>query len=464
MANSDDFQREVVRFYSSKMLMLHVQLLGDDGDSIEALQMRFMETHEFESLTKFVHREKGKDLQAQKLKMVKRIKKLSKKLKSLDVVSFELDPENDSREAQKLKKELREVKLGLLKSNVSRSVVLTNSLAKKTVFADLGEVSFGITEIDQNGTAWLEEKLAAFLDKGEDAKLFVIEFNDARQADQIEYVKKVVDNIIEAHYDMNKRFGKQEAPGARAEKLKAPVIIDKEIVIVFFKPLIFEITADTRIADAEYFDDDWQYRVIDDLEGSCYHQNMQFLTQSSEEIFIKIRSGGCADLLTKLFIESVKDMEVRANFEGHLKNHILPTFDRQIELLNQNESSKISLEQELVKLSRLDEGGAQTARIKMVRILGKKVFSEIDTKRIADWRDVVFADQAVFENVSSIQETVISICRNEFMRKLKHVFKHLVHGFGVSSLLTLQNLPRDSAESLEALFVETLETFLGENK
>lgn len=461
VSNSDDFQQRLVRFYSIKMLMLHCFLLKDDQDSIEQLKQQFIESHPFESLADFVNRPKSDQKTRDRLKFVKNIKRLTRQLRQLGVDQMELDEEGDEREVKQLKKELKEQEVSLRKANVTRSIVMTNSLAKKTRFEQLGEASFGINEIDQNGTDWLEEELRAFLNKGDEAKLFVVEVNDSRKAHLVEYIKRVIDNVVEGHFSMSRKL--REAPGQRGDA--KPQVVDKEVVIIFFKPLIFEINKDTSVFDIEYFDDNWRYQVIDNLEGSFYNKNLIYLTESSEEIFLRIRNGQCSDLLTTLFMEAVKDMEVRTNFEDFLKNHILPTLHRQIELLAQNEQSGLKLSQEIIQLSVLDDTTQpQTTRLKIIRLLGNKIFAEIDTKAIVDWREQMFEDQFTFENVVSIQECVIRICRSEFARKLKFMLKHVVQHFGISSVLTIQNLPQDCAQVLEAVFMDGLEEFMQQKR
>jgi hypothetical protein len=155
-------------------------------------------------------------------------------------------------------------------------------------------------------------------------------------------------------------------------------------------------------------------------------------------------------------------MEVKSNFEIYLKNLILPTLFKQIEILESKEDSAFNISQEIIQFSRLDDDDTQikNSRLKIIKILGMKVFNEIYTTNMNDWRKIMFEDEFVFENISSIEECVINICRTNFMKKLKFIFKYLVEFYGISNILTLQNLPSDCSETLEMIFIENLNQFM----
>lgn len=454
VTNQDDYEREIIRFYSMKMLILHCQLLKDDKDSIERIMNMFNETHKYESLQKYIDRKKTEEVLELKMNLKKAIRRAEKKLKELNTTDAEIDEEKDSKKVQMLKKQLKDLSFDLGKANISRSVVLTNSQTKKTRFDEKGEINIGINEIDQNGTTKLEEALINFLGSPK-SKLFVIEINDSSKANLVEYLKNVIDNTIESFY-------------SKYDNLKKK-LVDKEILIIFFKPLQFSVTKDSNIFDLEYFKNSWNYQVIDDLQDSCYQENLNLMCESSQEIFRRMRTGKCMDLLTKMFMESIKDMEVRASFEVYLKDLILPTLQNQIKLLKErdarsdsNESQRLNLSDMMVQISRLDDSPnkIQNSRLKIVKLLGMKVFEDIQTKNMVDWKAHMFTDKFTFENICSIQECVASICRNEFKKKLKFIMKYLVEFQGISGMLTIQNYPQDCKEILEQIFIENLNEFM----
>ena len=298
VANSNDFEREMIKFYSMKMLIIHCLLLKDDGDGTERIKKIFLKSHSYESLEAFVMRDKKKEIVDNKMMFQKAIKKLKKIFKENEIKSLDIDEENDSKKVKGFKKQMKELQTKMNKSNINRSIVLTHSQTKKRNFSELNEINYGINEINQNGITALEEALISFLSPKHRSQLFVIEINDSEKVDLVEYLKNVVDNSIENFYSKDLTSKK--------------TLKNKEILIIYFKPLMFEINKDTNLYDIEYFDDNWNYQVIDDLQNSSYQQNMLYISETSQDIYTRLRTGNCSDLLTKMFMDSIKDMEVRA--------------------------------------------------------------------------------------------------------------------------------------------------------
>jgi hypothetical protein len=162
-------------------------------------------------------------------------------------------------------------------------------------------------------------------------------------------------------------------------------------------------------------------------------------------------------------LDSIKDLEVRSNFEIYLKNQILPTLNNQVKLLNTKEESEWNLSQDIINLSNLDEETenlVKNKRLKIIKILGMKIFNEINTQKIDDWRTIMFSDEFIFENVNSIEDCVVYICRSHYMNKLKFILKYLVEYYGISNIITLENIPRDCNQILEEIFIENLNQFM----
>ena len=150
----------------------------------------------------------------------------------------------------------------------------------------------------------------------------------------------------------------------------------------------------------------------------------------------------------------------------YLKNQILPTLYKQTELIKSLKTSDLDITQQLVPLSmdQDNENNQVSNRLKIVKIVGMKVFNDLHTKNMSDWRVEMFNDQFIFGNICSIQDCVIHICKNEFKKKLEIILKYLVEYQGISNLLTLQYLPRDCRESLQDLFSEKLQEFMNISK
>ena len=396
VSNRDDFEREIVRFYSMKMLVLHCSMLKDDAGAIEKLTDEFMKTHQFESLSKFVYRTEPNTTQI-----------------------------------------------------VSKSIVLTHSQTRKHRFGDLEEVAFGINEIDQNGTTWFEAELKVFLDSNCKSRLFIVEVNDAKRMHLVEYIKHVIDNCVD-----------NAVSTAEFEYELHPA---KQVLIIVYKPLQFGISRSSVIRDVGYFNDDWRYQVIDDLEHSPYAQNLALLSCSSQEIFSKLRNGGCSELLTQLFVDSVKDMQVRLKFETYLKDQILPALRRQMEILECLPTRDARAKNEKSFVGGF-EGRKESIELGVVELVGRRIFLALDWERIPNWSVQMFSNRYLFENVCSIRKCVVTLCKNRFERRLKKTFKHLVEAQGISSLICLQNWPRQSKGTFESIFSETLDELLRTEK
>jgi hypothetical protein len=459
--------------------------LKDDEDTKDKLKGYFLESHKYDSFEDYVLRDKTTEKTQLRVKTVMKLKKVVKELKKNNIKTKGMEylkiEEKDDKNVANLKKDFEELKLKLKKANISRSIVMTNSQTKKSrietleaekrrKIEDLKEISIGINEIDQSGTERLEQTMEKFLEESEKSKLLVIEINDSSKAELVEYLKNVIDNSIESFYTKKIEISKTQDQTKVKGKLVNPFDkTEKEVVIIFFKPLKFEVGKDTRIFDIEYFNDDWNYQVIDNLENSCYQENVRYIEESSQTIFNKLKSGQCTDLLTKMFIESIKDMEVRPNFEGYLKDIILPTLQKQVDLCVEGpEDSEFKLEENLVMLSRLDDNPDVTVKaktkLKVVKILGMKIFNELHIDKMVDWKVHMFQDQFTFENVVSIQECVTGICKNEFKKKLMFMLKYLVEFQGISNILTLQYFPADCNKILEEIFVEKLAELMQKNQ
>jgi hypothetical protein len=246
-----------------------------------------------------------------------------------------------------LRKKLLDLQFQLRKISISRSIVMTNYQTcirrfldskepQRILIKDLKGLKLEINEIEEKGSRFLGESVKNFLQNKNDSKLLVIEIKDYCKAGLLEYLKSVIDDSIESFYRMQMEPSKCPENTQDINKqfvwVERPLKDDKEIIIIFYKPLKFKVNKDTEVFDIEYFNDHWNYQVIDDLGNSCYQENVRYIEEASQTIFSKMKSGEYTDLFTKMFIKSIKDTEVNPNFAGYLKKIILPTLEKQVDL------------------------------------------------------------------------------------------------------------------------------------
>jgi hypothetical protein len=440
----EDLWKELVKFYSMKMLVLHCQQLKDNQGEKERIKRYFQETHEYESFREFIHRDKQTDQIKRKRRLVKKMKNIEKKLREMGESDLDIR-EEDNQEVLTQKEKWRQWDLEIKRSCVVRSVVMTFSRTRKDTLTHLKEICLTLSEIDEDGTAKLEEKVRNFLEEVEGSRLMVVEVTEGSRADLVKYIKSIVDNCLQDF------FSKHSDP--RASEL------GKEIVLIFFKPLEFGVVAGKRIPDLEYFEDEWEFQVIDDLEDCCYRENLKYMDEFCEDVNEKFRNGKCMELLSSIFIQSIKDMQLPPHIDQYLKDLLLPTLQKQLEICKQRVKSEISVGVEIEKLGNLDGAEVESTEMKAVHLLGKGIMEGLMEGDMKEWKEFMFRDPFAFEHIHSIKQCIIRIWGNEFRKKLEFDLKYLTEYHGLSNLMTLQNYPRDCQHILETVFKERFEKF-----
>ena len=463
----------LIKFYSTKMLVLHASLLMDSYEERTTLVQAFKKTHPYNSFGAFLDR----DFKTRALKLVKfaerQVKRLTKKLKKsgFDTSNLELN-ENDSFELDEMKREFLNWELERSRFKVKKTVILTHSFNIKHAHPLLDPAfRLEISDINEKGTVFLEEQLRAFLSPECTSTVFVVEFNRIRLSQHFNYVKNLVDQSIDD----------QIAKVAQGS-------LFKQIILVFSKPMLSGLEEKTNVRDVDYFKDKWEYQVIDSLEESHYDSNIEYLFSTSRQIVQRMVLG-FSDLTNRLFFKSLEELNIDSNCERYIREALIPVLSRQAEAKKrrqieeennknqdeeqeqdedkeQEQEKELDLEAQMKMLDYLDSfvRPKPTPPISPIEEIHSIVMQKSKGRSIPSWRETLFQNTLIYENYFSIEDVVVFLMIKDYRFELSRVVRVLIHHASIGTLLTLENLPLACRSNVRNFFVREMKRRLSKEE
>ena len=370
----EEVLEKLVSFYSFKMFLIHYHFLQKQNEAQSRLKKLFLESHKYKDLAQF-----------------------------LNVTSTALINSN-------IKEGMREDE-DEKAADIKRSVVLTTSDEK----APLKRArEFLVSDYEDKGSMALKHEFCEALEN-DDISILLVHFSKPQNLKHFRFLKRQVDNWV----------SEKNQPEANLE--------NKHICFLVFQG----INSKSKFTDL-WNGDHWKCVVIENLRGSSYAKDVEYVDLSTleinQKIFRKIEQKDQTAFLGKIFLRAFSKLNFKQYLGTFVKDFCLP------------------------KLRNFSFSRDSTSSF-FFRFL-KQFFSELETspdfQDLPDWRHSIFESKEV-DPIETLVQNIFANLMNS------HLKDHLILMKKFNVLGNLSNLDQltkkdNLQERIEKLFMMQLKS------
>ena len=416
----------LIRFYSFKMFLIHFEILTKKSPhKAEKLKEAFLASHKFESLKEFLEsspEEVPEELETQKnedLEDIQETKEIQEPKNAIEEETqskiekeseSKIEEESETKIEEESETKMQEEMPKKTLTKLRKSVVLTHTKYSNLKF-DAVEVL--ISDLEEKGSDHLKKILKEFLQNPGRPFNLLIHFNNKDTVKHFMYLRHQLDNWLSEFDNENLKVSEK-----------------KHVVFLVYKPE----GKDSQDID---FLGDWNYQVIENLKNSYYRDNMEYLGQSSEDIFKNLRQKKGREIMCKMFFRHLETIPFKKHCSDVVKNQLIPIMSHSLSSKNKN-NSDFSWE--------------------LLGFLHEKLVSEIDFEGLKDWEEMLLDKGA--SGLVSVEDVIIGSGSEIYSRCLKNAVRLLKKDQAISHLFSLGWMHTDLKKQLAKILFKKLKSEL----